>query len=141
MELTNSLGYLLNVSARLIKQDLDNQLKKYQITTSQWYVMKVLSGCGELTQVEITKKINSDQATSGAIIERMIKNELLQKRRHEVDRRVYIVSLTDYGKSIISELEMLAQDTNERALTGIAGEDAEHLYEVLHQIINNLKEG
>lgn len=141
MELTSSLGYLLNVSARLMKQDLDNQLKKYQITTSQWYVMKVLFDCGELTQVEITKKINSDQATSGAIIERMIKNDLLQKRRHEVDRRVYIVSLTEYGQSIVKELEALAQSTNQRALNGIDEDEAKRLYEVLHQIVNNLKEG
>ncbi len=38
MIITESMGYLLNTSARLIKRTLDKELKKYSITSSQWAI-------------------------------------------------------------------------------------------------------
>lgn len=42
MEIQNILGYLLNTSARFIKREMDKNLDKYDLTTSQWAVIKLL---------------------------------------------------------------------------------------------------
>lgn len=141
MRLEDSLGCMLNVTAKLLKRDLDNRLKQYHLTTTQWAVIKALSENGELTQVEIAEKLNSDQATCGAMIDRMFKRELLQREADEKDRRAYKVSLSDYSKSIVSELEQLAQSTNDLALSGISEEERAFTYRILKNIISNMKEG
>ena len=44
MEIQNSLGFILNTSAKLMKRRLDTELKAgFDITSSQWAVLKLLS--------------------------------------------------------------------------------------------------
>ncbi len=72
-DIQDSIGYLLNVSARLIKRNLDIRLLKFDITTSQWAVLKLLSVEPILTQAQIAERLNSDRATCGSIIDRLEK--------------------------------------------------------------------
>ena len=55
MELNESLGFLLNISAKLIKRNLDLLLIDYNITSSQWAVLKALSLENNLSQAEIAE--------------------------------------------------------------------------------------
>lgn len=43
MELNESLGYLLSISAKLIKRNLDLLLKDCNLTSFQWTVLKLLN--------------------------------------------------------------------------------------------------
>ncbi len=57
-EIYDSLGYLLNTAARLIKWECNNKLKEYDITTAQWAVMKDI-----YTQKQNKKEANRRKET------------------------------------------------------------------------------
>ncbi|TCL54772.1 DNA-binding MarR family transcriptional regulator [Kineothrix alysoides] len=139
-DIHNSIGYLLNISARLIKRNLDLKLIEFDITTSQWAILKLLSVELTLTQAQIAEKLNSDRATCGSVIDRLTNKKLVLKRMNTADRRAFDISLSQKGIDIVESLTKLASETNKQALQGISECDIETLYKVLHQIANNLED-
>lgn len=138
MEIQKSLGYLLNTSARLIKRKLDAQLSDYRLTTSQWAVLKILSMDNNLSQAEIAEKTSTDRATCGAVIDKLIEKQMVQKVLSESDRRSYIVSIMQDGLSAVSVVTSLAEEINAVALHGLTDADIDNLICYLMTINKNL---
>jgi len=134
----DSLGYLLNSSARMIKRKLDEQLKKYNLTTSQWAVLKLLSVEGSLSQAEIAEKLNADRATGGVVIDKLIKKGLVVKELSMSDRRSYQVKITVNALKIVDEATQKAIDTNQLAFKGISENDMTIFNHCLETILANL---
>lgn len=138
MKIQQSLGYLLNTSARLMKRKLDTQLKNYDITTAQWAALKLLSVENNLSQAEIADKMNADRATCGAVIDKLISKGLLEKELSQDDRRSYIVKILPTALALVDEVTLLAVDTNCYALQGLSDCDIDILTNCLETIILNL---
>ncbi|MGM0168029.1 hypothetical protein IGI39_003041 [Enterococcus sp. AZ135] len=139
MIINQSLGYLLNTSARNIKSHLNNELKSAGITTSQWAILKLLSEKGTSTQVDIALNLKSDKATVGAVIERIEKRGLVRKEKSSLDRRAYEVILTNEGKTLVDNLVGSAESVNKRALEGLDQDQRKNLEDYLNKIISNLE--
>ncbi|MGT2907715.1 MarR family winged helix-turn-helix transcriptional regulator [Streptococcus dentiloxodontae] len=139
MELNESLGYLLNISAKLIKRNLDLLLKDYNLTSSQWAVLKLLSSENDLSQAEIAEKTNTDRATCGAIIDKLIAKQMIYKSLSPTDRRSYIVSITSDTDKLVNHISHLAEQTNQQALQGFSANEEKQLVTFLHSIIKNLE--
>lgn len=138
MKIQQMLGYLLNTSGKLTKRLLDNNLSKYNITTSQWAVLKLLDTKKQLTQTEIAKELLGDKATAGDVILRLCEKNYIEKSVSKSDKRMYVVSLTPKAKGVIADMEMMACHVSNKALDGLDDNDIEILYKSLNQIINNL---
>ncbi len=141
MEIQQSLGYLLNTSARLIKRKLDVLLKNYDITTAQWAVLKLLSLEDNLSQAEIADKLNTDRATCGAVIDKLISKGLLQKELFENDRRSYRVKILPVAVSIANEVSLLAENVNYLAVQGLTDTEISVFNRCLNILISNLGGG
>lgn len=140
MKIENSLGYLLNTSARLIKRTLDIQLNTYDITSSQWAVLSVLSVKDNLSQAEVADKLNSDRATCGTIIDKLVSKKLVEKKLSPSDRRSYRVKLLPKAKKIISDISAKANSVNDLAVTGLSVSEIQVLVKCLNTIMKNLNE-
>lgn len=138
MIINQSLGYLLNTSARGIKSLLNNELKGAGITTSQWAVLKLLSEEGTLTQVDIALSLKSDKATVGAIIEKIERKGLVKKKKSSFDKRAYNIFLTDDGEILVAELVESADNVNNQVLKGFDQKQRKELEQYLNKIILNL---
>lgn len=138
MEIQQSMGYLLNVSGRLIKRKLDIQLKRYDITTAQWAVLKLLAERDHLSQAEIAERTNSDRATCGAVIEKLIGKGLLQKELFEEDRRSYQVKIVPTAIAMVEEVTLLAVRVNESAMEGLSEVERRLFVHCLRRVITNL---
>jgi len=142
MEIQQILGYLLNTSSKLIKRTMDNNLNEYNITTSQWAVLKLLDTKIQLTQTQIAKELLGDKATAGDIILRLYEKNYVEKSIDKNDKRMYVVSLTPKAKNLINDMEKKAIKVTNKALEGLDYNDIQILNKSLNQIINNLsKEG
>ena len=142
MEIHEILGYLLNTSARFIKRRMDHELERFNITTSQWAVMKLLDTKKELTQAQIAEELMSDRATIGTVIYKLLEKEYAEKNLDSEDRRSYVVHLTEKAKGIIKEVESSAKTVTEEALEGMDQEEIDNLCKSLNRVIKNLsKEG
>ncbi|SEW30736.1 MarR family winged helix-turn-helix transcriptional regulator [[Clostridium] fimetarium] len=142
MEIQQILGYLLNTSSKLIKRTMDDNLSEFNITTSQWAVLKLLATKGPLTQTAIAKELLGDKATAGEIILRLYEKKYVEKSMDKKDKRMNVVSLTPKAKVLINDMEKMAIDVTNKALDGLDYNDIQILNKSLNKIINNLsKEG
>jgi DNA-binding MarR family transcriptional regulator len=138
MRISESFGYLINLTARNMKKALEEEIKKYGITTSQWVVLKVLEEEDNLTQAEVAKKLSGDRATAGAVIDRLIKKDLVYRNQCENDRRANRVSISAYGRELAERICIEAVKCNEKALGGFDDEEIRQLFTYLDRINNNL---
>lgn len=138
MEIQQSLGYLINTSARLVKRNLDMNIKSYGITTAQWAVLKLLSVEDNLSQAEIADKTHSDRATCGAVIDKLISKGLLQKELFENDRRSYRVRILSAALVIVDEVTLLAESVNNLAVKGLSDTEISTFTQCLNTLISNL---
>lgn len=140
MDLFDSTGYLLNTAARLSKKDLTDRLTEYKITNQQWAVVKLLSQTNGLSQATIADMMNSDRATCGAVIDKLIRKGLIQKSINPEDSRSYIVTLKSDGLKLANELTEYAISSNEKAMNNLSSEEIEQFQMTLKKIIKNLQE-
>ncbi|MBL4936442.1 MarR family transcriptional regulator [Clostridium sp. YIM B02515] len=139
MNINESFGYIINSTARNIKKQLETKIKIYDITTSQWAVLKVLSEEDNLTQAEVAEKLEADRATTGAVIDKLINKKLVYRNQCENDRRANIVCISDYGQDLAEKISYEAVKCNCRALVEFNDDEIEQLFDYLQRINNNLK--
>lgn len=140
MEIHDILGYLLNTSARFIKRKMDAELEIYNITTSQWAVLKLLDSKNELTQAQIADALMGDRSTAGTVIFKLIDKEYVKKNLDSNDRRSYVVSMTPKAKRIIKRIEKKAEEISAQALKGLTEDEINILFKSLNKIVINLSE-
>lgn len=138
MNINDSFGYIINLTARNMKKKLEADVKKYDITIPQWTVLKVLSEEDNLTQAEVAERLSADRATTGAVIEKLIDKKLIDKNQCKNDRRAYRVCISAYGVNLAGKISCEAVNCNNKALDGFKKEEIEQLVNYLHKINNNL---
>ncbi len=139
MEIQEVLGYMLGASSKLIKRTMENYLRKYDITTSQWAVLKLLDTRIPLTQSQIANELLGDKATIGEVIQRLYEKDYIEKSFSKNDRRAYLISLTPKAKNAVKDIERMVNEVTEKAIKGFTEDDIQLLYKFLNQIIDNLK--
>lgn len=139
MELFESTGFLLNFAARLSKKNLSDRFADYKITNPQWAAIKLLSQRNSISQATIADEMNSDRATCGAVLDKLIKKGLIKKELNPSDSRSYVVTLQPEGFELVNKLTDLAVSSNEQALSGISEAEIELFNITLKKIIKNLE--
>ncbi|MGG7176689.1 MarR family winged helix-turn-helix transcriptional regulator [Clostridium paraputrificum] len=139
MKLNESLGYLLNLTARNLKRELDENIRKYNLTSSQWALVKLLLEKGELSQVEIAENMQSDKATVGAIVDKLVNKGLVIRGKNDTDKRSYKIKILKDGRDLATKLTKDAINTNNKALQGFKDEDIRKLLDYLEIINSNLR--
>ena len=141
---SENIGYLLNKSSRSLKWQLNKSLEKYNITSSQWSVLKDLSFLGDENRVQgatpaaIANRLNMDRATMSGVINRLAKSGWIITETNPEDKRSQIINLTDKSKKILSELEELSDEILIQALKEFKFEEIDTLKGFLIRIIDNL---
>ena len=141
MQINESFGYLINMTARNVKKELEERIKEYDITSSQWAVLKVLSEERAFTQAEVAKKLSADRATTGSVIDRLLDKKLISRNQCENDRRANKVSLTEYGLELTKKICMEAIECNKKALAGFDDKDIQKFIWFLNKINSNMNRG
>lgn len=141
MKINESLGYLIGLTNRHMKRELDNKLKEFNITTSQFACLKLLSEEEKsLTQVEIASKLRSDKVTAGAVIDKLIAKGLVSRERNIKDKRAYVIEITDDGLSVVKNTVEAAASVNRKALKGLSDEEVDSIVFLLNKINKNFME-
>ena len=87
-----------------IKQNGRKILNNYPITSPQFIALQWLLEEGDLTIGELSNKISLAFSTTTDLVDRMEKNELVERTRDLKDRRVVRIHLLEKGKVIIHEV-------------------------------------
>src|SRR5690606_19916877 len=137
----NRYSLLLDCTARRVKQYAQTQfnLGNYGVTVDQWTVLKNLNKTENVSQKELAKLCGKDQPTLTRIIDLLVKKGFVERIIHELDRRSFIVQLSEKGQEKVNELEPNVREIRMKAWENLNEDDFEHLQRILNTIYNNLE--
>ncbi|WP_371925809.1 MarR family winged helix-turn-helix transcriptional regulator [Halobacillus sp. A5] len=135
-EVEKELRYI----AGIIKQKGREILDHYPITAPQFVALQWLLEKGDLTIGELSNHIHLACSTTTDLVDRMEKNELVERVRDPKDRRVVRIHVLSKGKQIIHEVIEKRQDYLKVVLNDIPKEDVESLNKLLCLLHENMLE-
>jgi len=99
-----SLPMMLHRTLDVIIPHYRKVFKEHNISEQQWRVLRVLWEKDECTSAELANITLLPNPSLVGIVDRMMKKDLLTKKRNDRDRRIVNVSLTSKGKELESVL-------------------------------------
>ena len=99
-----SLEKELRYISHLIKQKGREILSTYTITPPQFIALQWLHEYGDMTIGDLSTKMYLAFSTTTDLVDRMEKNDLVQRVRDEQDRRVVRIHLLPEGERVIEEV-------------------------------------
>ncbi|HET9486356.1 MAG TPA: MarR family transcriptional regulator [Chryseosolibacter sp.] len=140
-ELYNSYSFLLDRTARRVKQYAQQKFKelKLNVTVDQWLVLKHLYENASMKQNELAELLFKDNPTLTRIIDLLCDKKLTIRKQHPTDRRSFQVELTSQGKKKVEQMKPRIQKIRLKAWEGLSKEDFTHFKRVLDSIYHNLE--
>ena len=138
-EFENSVGFVVNNTAKSFQRSLDLELRKnVGVTLSQWRVVASLVLQPGLTQKEIADKMGIEGATLVPVIDKMEKEGLLKRKQDSTDRRVNRIYLTSKSDSLWASMTECALKIRKSSTKNISESDIQITLDTLRKISKNL---
>ena len=134
-----SLGYDICTVARKIIQNLSGRFKDYDITPEQWVILKKLLEEDQISQKELSVRVEKDQNTVKSIIDKLEKKSYVVRQENPNDKRAFLLSLTSTGYEISKLLQPLDDDMLLKMLTNLSEDEVKAFRLTLSKIESNLK--
>ncbi|UOE96523.1 MarR family transcriptional regulator [Alkalihalobacillus sp. LMS39] len=125
--------------AQMIKQQGREILSQFPITPPQFVALQWLNEQGDMTIGELSNKMYLACSTTTDLIDRMEKNELVERVKDLQDRRVVRIHLLDKGKTIIEEVIKKRQEYLHGVLVNFSVEEVEILEKNLDLLYNEME--
>ncbi|MCH9686069.1 MAG: MarR family transcriptional regulator [Deltaproteobacteria bacterium] len=134
-----SLGWLVNVVARSMAQELDSLLKAQGLSLKLWPTLMCLWEQEGLTQAELARAVWVPEYTTTRVLDSLEADGLIERRADPRSRRSYRIHLTAQGRDLHERLVPLAMAVNAQHLAPLDEAEAEQLGHLLTKIIQNLQ--
>ena len=121
--LQETTGYIICRTARKIHQFMTRALADYDITPEQWVVLHIVSKEKNLSQQDLSERLEKDKNSTKALVDRLIKKELLTRQKDVNDKRFYKLQATPAGIQLAKELAELDYDFMQEAESGLTAEE------------------
>lgn len=125
--------------AGIIKHNGRKILKNYTITPPQFIALQWLFEHGDMTIGELSQKMFLAFSTTTDLVDRMEKNDLVERVRDEKDRRVVRIKLLDEGKRMIEEVIDKRRLYLHAVLSDFAPGEVEDLSQLLSKLHEEMK--
>jgi len=140
-ELYNSYSFLLDRTARKVKQYAQQKFKELDlnVTVDQWLVLKHLYENECMKQNELADLLAKDNPTLTRIIDLLCEKDLTIRKQHPSDRRSFQVTLTKRGEKKVEQMKPKIRKIRLKAWEGLSKQDFVHFQKILNTIYQNLE--
>ncbi|MGJ9383012.1 MarR family transcriptional regulator [Salipaludibacillus neizhouensis] len=129
----------LRMIADIVKQKGREILNEFPITPPQFIALQWLHEFGDMTIGELSSKMYLACSTTTDLVDRMEKNELVERVKDSKDRRVVRIHLLDKGTTIIREVINQRQGYLQGVLEDFSREDVDILEKNLRYLYDEMK--
>lgn len=129
------LYWRLQLAAHFLKKRADkNLLSTSQITTAQIGVLTVIANGTDVTQKDVATALGLNESAITAMVKRLAKMELVERRPSETDGRAKILQLTDAGRHVTQTAHPPFKEMNEQIETVLTDQEIENLADYLNKL-------
>lgn len=141
MNAVPNLGFLLHDVARLLRKRFEQRARHIGLTRSQWQTLAYLSRSEGIHQRALAEMLEIEPITLMRVLDRLVERGFVERRKHETDRRIWTLYITDPARNLLSEMRDVGEETRQDALQGVDADDRARLIQILETMKSNLIEG
>lgn len=130
----NSLPYHLRGAFRGYETALGRHLKRYDIPTSQFYILRLQWGEEGDSQKDIAKRAFMSESVASQVIKKMEDRGLLKRKPNPTDSRAHLVSLTVSGRKFREAIVKEGIQISSEHTPDISREDMKTAIQVLNKV-------
>ena len=129
----DSAGYLINHLSRLFARQLQAAIKPMGLSTGVFPALLELWEKDGLTQRDLVRRLDIEQATMANTLSRMERDGLIRRQADPNDGRVQQVWLTPKARALEPEAKAAARHINETALGVLSADEQARLKSILEE--------
>ena len=136
LKLENQLCFPLYACAREVVKRYKPFLDDIDLTYTQYVTMMVLWEKPSVTSKEIGERLHLDSGTLTPVIKKLAEKGLVTRARSTEDERNLVVALTDAGLALRDRAACIPGQMGKCIC--LSPEDAQALYRILYQLLDNM---
>lgn len=117
-----------------MQMELFEQIPVPKLTTSQFYILKIINYYGALRASELAREMNVKPSTITVTINRLIEQGLVNRYHDREDRRAVIIELTKKGESVVEETIIARNEHIPKYLSLLEFQEKEKLLQLLEKL-------
>ena len=138
-EKNRSAGYLANHLARLFARNLQARIKPMGLSTGTFPVLLELWEQDGLTQSELVRRLDIEQATIANTLARMERDGFVTRRKNTSDARSQLVWLTPKARALKTPAIEAASAGNADALHGLSAPERAQFIALMQKTIATMR--
>ena len=137
-----NLGYELKVISKELERHLDYTLKKYELTASQYTVLRFLIDSESLpvTQKAICDALELHHATVIGLLQRLSDKGFVYTETDQTNRKYKNVFLSEKGLAMAGQIRLDRKEVDDQLTAGFSAEEVACFYGLVARLKNNVKE-
>jgi DNA-binding MarR family transcriptional regulator len=136
--MTDSIGFLINDTARLFRRTLDGSIRELGMTSLQWRTVARLKRDPGMRQSELADLLEVEPITLSRMIDRLAEAGMVCRKPDPGDRRAWNLYLTEKAQPLLAQLQAEADKVQELALSGLDEADRAILGDLVERMRANL---
>jgi DNA-binding MarR family transcriptional regulator len=108
------------------------------VTRVQWLLLRHLQRNGSCTIGELAVHLDVRSSTMSQMVDRLEKNGIVYRSSNQKDARVKTVTLSEKGKEIIQDREMLWVDSLAQPFQNFSTEEKETLLNLMDKLVSHI---
>ena len=121
-------------SAESVSAAVHGDLKRVDLTVSQFGILEALYHLGPMMQKELADKILKSPGNITMVINNLEKRGLITRKRKSVDRRAFVIHPTDTGVQLIESIFPAHAETIAKTMASLTNEEQQTLGRLLKKL-------
>lgn len=114
------------------------ELARHDISFAHYYYLRALFEEDGLSQIELSERVGVDPTTVVTIVDALVRQKIVERRKDPDDRRKALIFLTPKGRALRRPLRSAIRAVQADALRGVGEADAAAFFRVAERVRANL---
>lgn len=136
--MTETIGFILNDTARLYRRAFNARVKDSGITALQWRLITYLKRHEGIRQGPLADLIEVEPITLSRMVDRLAEAQLVERRADPADRRAWRLYLTPRAGTLLAGIRLEIAALNDEALEGLSAAERDQLGHLVERVRTNL---
>ena len=128
------IGTTIHRVAQLIQQRIDNEIGDSGLTRLSWMAAANVEDSPGLTIGDLAGRLEVGRATTGQLVDRMVKGGWVERSPSQSDRRLQIVTVTPKTRAMLDELAPRQSALEDEILQDLSPDERRVLLVLLERI-------
>lgn len=130
--------FWVNQASRLLMWHFEQRLRPFDFGMAYMPVLVALEQNGVLLQKQLAELAHVEQPTMAALLTRMERDGLVERRTHPTDKRASHISLSTKARKRLPVVKEKMIEVAEQATAGFSNDERAMFIALLQRVVNNL---